>query len=248
MSDLESTRPIGHVTRIGRLPDPWAWPPWEAQHSDSTFGNRWDDPEGVYRVLYACSQREGAYVEVLSRFRPDPIVLAELREIDGPVNEYQVGVVPASWLEARAIWRSDLAGIYADVGHVRSLNCLRGAMAARLIHHGIVDLDAAAIRLSARRRFTQEISNHIYKLSTPDGAPRFAGIEYESRFGDNYQNCRRIQDRLRPRLPRLLRQGRRPPCHPARRRHEKTPEAGYRSRPAPIGRATSAEHRRAPWH
>ena len=61
-------------------------------------------------------------------------------------------------------------------------------MASRLIHHRIADLDAAAIRLSAPRRFTQEISNHIYKLSTPDGASRFAGIEYQSRFGDNYQN------------------------------------------------------------
>ena len=49
-------------------------------------------------------------------------------------------------------------------------------------------MDAAAIRLSAPRRFTLEVSNHIYKLSAPDGTPRFAGIEYESRFGDNYQN------------------------------------------------------------
>jgi acetolactate synthase-1/2/3 large subunit len=45
---------------------------------------------------------------------------------------------------------------------------------------------------------------------------------------------RRIQDRFRPRLPRLLRQRRRPPCHPARRRHENTPEAGYQSRPGPL--------------
>jgi hypothetical protein len=44
------------------------------------------------------------------------------------------------------------------------------------------------VRISAPRRFTQEISNHIYKLSLQDGTPRFAGIEYESRFGDNYQN------------------------------------------------------------
>lgn len=75
MTDLQVIRPAGCVCRIGRLPDPWAWPPWEAQHSDSTFGNRWDDPEGVYRVVYACSELEGAYVEVLSRLRPDPAVL-----------------------------------------------------------------------------------------------------------------------------------------------------------------------------
>ena len=80
MSDLEGIRPPGPVTRIGRRPNPWAWPPWEAQHSDATFGNRWDDPEGNYRVLYAATQLEGAYVEVLSRFRPDPVVVAELGE------------------------------------------------------------------------------------------------------------------------------------------------------------------------
>lgn len=83
MSDLEGLRPLARVTRIGRRPNPWAWPPWEAQDSDNTFGNRWDDPEGIYRVLYTCTQLEGAYVEVLSRFRPDPVVLAELAEIDG---------------------------------------------------------------------------------------------------------------------------------------------------------------------
>ena len=188
MNDLEGISPQGPVRRIGRLPDPWAWPPWEAQHSDNTFGNRWDDPEGVYRVVYACSQLEGAYVEVLSRFRPDPVVLAELAGIDGSNDDYQVGIIPTTWLETRTIGEATLTGIYADVGHARSLMYLRTAMAGRLIHYSIADLDAAAIRLSAPRRFTQEISNHIYRLSAPDETPKFAGIEYESRFGDNYQN------------------------------------------------------------
>jgi hypothetical protein len=188
MSDLEGIRPLARVTRIGRRPNPWAWPPWEAQDSDNTFGNRWDDPEGIYRVLYACTHLEGAYVEVLSRFRPDPVVLAELAEIDGSPEEYRIGTVPAAWLETRAIGEAALAGIYADVGDVRSLTYLRAVMAARLVHYDVRDLDAAAIRLSAPRRFTQEISNHIYRLSLPDGTPRFAGLEYESRLGDNYQN------------------------------------------------------------
>jgi hypothetical protein len=188
MTDLQVIRPAGRVWRIGRMPDPWAWPPWEAQHSDNTFGNRWDDPEGVYRVLYACSQLEGAYVEVLSRLRPDPAVVAGLAEIDGPDPGYKVGIVPASWIASRAVGEATLRGDFVDIGHAASLTYLRTVMAGRLIHHGIGDLDAAAIRLSAPRRFTQEISNHIYRLSAADGAPRFAGIEYESRLGDNYQN------------------------------------------------------------
>jgi hypothetical protein len=188
MSDLQGVSPPGRVTRIGRRPNPWAWPPWEAQHSDATFGNRWDDPEGIYRVLYAATQLEGAYVEVLSRFRPDPVVVAELAKIDGSSEEHQFGIVPSEWLETRAIGQATLTGVYADVGHARSLTYLRAAMAARLAHHALADLDAAAIRLSAPRRFTQEISNHIYRLTLPSGLPRFAGIEYESRLGDNYQN------------------------------------------------------------
>jgi RES domain len=188
MTDLQGIRPPSRVTRVGRRPNPWAWPPWEAQHSDATFGNRWDDPEGIYRVLYAATQLEGAYVEVLSRFRPDPAVVAELAKIDGSSEAYQIGIVPSEWLEARAIGQATLTGVYADVGHARSLTYLRVAMAPRILHHDIGDLDAAAIRLSAPRRFTQEISNHIYLLSLPSGLPRFAGIEYESRLGDNYQN------------------------------------------------------------
>ena len=115
MSDLQGIRPLGRVTRIGRRPNPWAWPPWEAQHSDATFGNRWDDPEGIYRVLYAATQLEGAYVEVLSRFRPDPVVVAELAKIDGSSEEHQFGIVPSEWLETRAIGQATLAGVYADV-------------------------------------------------------------------------------------------------------------------------------------
>ena len=36
---------------------------------DGTFGNRFDDPEGIYRVLYASSQRLGCYLEALAQFR-----------------------------------------------------------------------------------------------------------------------------------------------------------------------------------
>jgi RES domain len=188
MNELQGTRPVARVSRVGRLPDPWAWPPWEAQHTDGTFGNRWDDPKGMYRVVYGCSQLEGAYVEVLALFRPDPVVVAELAAIEGPSEEYRLGIVPATWLDGRGIGEATLIGLYADVGDARSLTYLRTVLASRLAHHNIADLDAAAIRVSAPRRFTQEISSHVYTLSWPDGTPRFASIEYESRFGDNYQN------------------------------------------------------------
>jgi hypothetical protein len=176
MTDLQATRPPRRVTRIGGLPDPWAWPPSEAQHSDNTFGNRWDDPEGVYRVVYACSQLEGAYVEVLSRFRPDPAVLAGLAEIDGPDAEYEAGVVPATWLETRAIGEATLRGVYADIGHVQSLTYLRTIMASRLIHTRVVrpvGIEPATFgfEVHLRARWLPRVADDLLENQADTGRP-----------------------------------------------------------------------------
>src|SRR5437667_12644959 len=82
MSDgLASVEPGGPLYRLGRYPDPWAWPDWSYAAPDGTFGNRYDDPQASYRVLYASSERVGAFLETLARFRPDLEVLAELDQI-----------------------------------------------------------------------------------------------------------------------------------------------------------------------
>ena len=52
--DLESKRPAGPLFRVGRERDAWAIPDWAYAKEDGTFGNRFDDPMGVYRVLDAC--------------------------------------------------------------------------------------------------------------------------------------------------------------------------------------------------
>ena len=49
---LEARRPDGPLFRLGRRPDAWQPPDWFLAHSDGTFGNRFDDPDGYYRVLY----------------------------------------------------------------------------------------------------------------------------------------------------------------------------------------------------
>jgi hypothetical protein len=63
--DLESKRHPRPLFRVGRDDDPWAVPDWAYTKEDRTFGNRFDDPMGVYRVLYASSQRLGCFVETL---------------------------------------------------------------------------------------------------------------------------------------------------------------------------------------
>jgi hypothetical protein len=57
---LAVVEPDGALHRIGRRPDPWELPPWAYAGDDGTFGNRYDDPRGEYRVLYASSERVGA--------------------------------------------------------------------------------------------------------------------------------------------------------------------------------------------
>lgn len=189
---LASSIPSGTLYRIGRAPDAWAWPDWAFAGEDGTFGNRYDDPEGDYRVLYASSQRVGAFVEVLARYRTDPALVAEYAEIavdDG--DEYPTippGLVPADWPAQRCIGTATHPGPFADVGHSDSLAHLRVTLAPRLLHYGLDDLEAGDLRRRAPRAFTQEISRYVFERGVDAGGERFAGIRYLSRLGDEFEN------------------------------------------------------------
>ena len=89
------------IHRIGRRPDPWQYPDWSRANPDGTFGNRFDDPNGNYRVLYASSTRLGCFLETLARFRPDMALYAELQAIEGEDDFVPVGIVPRAWLSKR---------------------------------------------------------------------------------------------------------------------------------------------------
>ena len=185
MSDgLASVVPDGPLCRLGRYPDPWAWPDWSYAAPDGTFGNRYDDPEASYRVLYASSRRVGAFLETLARFRPDLEVLAELDRIEGDAEPPPA--VPRSWLDNRLLGEATVEGRFVDVGDTTWLATLRGALAASAIRHGLDEIDAATIRLRAPRVFTQQVSRFVYEQRDDRGA--FAGIRYRSRLGDDVIN------------------------------------------------------------
>jgi hypothetical protein len=177
---LASVESDGPLYRLGRHPDPWVWPDWSYAAPDGTFGNRYDDPHGSYRVLYASSQRLGAFLETLARFRPDLEVLAELERIEG--EDEPPPTVPRPWLEGRLIGEATAEGRFVDVGDSASLAALRAALAASAIHHGLDEIDAATIRLRAPRAFTQQVSRYVYEQGS------FAGIRYRSRLGDDVLN------------------------------------------------------------
>lgn len=143
---LAAVEPDAPLYRLGRQPDPWAWPDWSYAAPDGTFGNRYDDPEGSYRVLYACSQRFGAFVETLARFRPDLEVLAELDRIEG--DDEPSAAVPRTWLDARVLGEATVEGRFVDLGDTTSLATLRTALAAGAIH--------TASTRSTRRRSASE--------------------------------------------------------------------------------------------
>jgi hypothetical protein len=79
-----------------------------------------------------------------------------------------------------------VGGRFVDIGDASSLVTLRAHLAARAIHYGLSEIDAAAVRLSAPRRFTQEVSRLIYEWREEHGG--FAGICYRSRLGDQFTN------------------------------------------------------------
>jgi hypothetical protein len=82
---LHSAELPDRVYRLGREPDPWAWPDWSYASPDGTFGNRFDDPEGQYRVLYAgirYGSRLGDELSNWAIFEPNEPVDCEQEEIE----------------------------------------------------------------------------------------------------------------------------------------------------------------------
>ncbi len=179
---ITSVSPPKTLYRLGRPPNPWEPPDWAYARDDGTFGNRFDDPDGQYRVLYASSSRVGCFVETLARFRTDVTLIARLAEIEGIDDYVPLGVVPLEWRAGRIMGIAGAEGNFAAIGSAESLGTLRAALAKFAAQLDINDIDASAIRLSVPRAFTQAISSYIYTSN------RFHGIAYRSRYGDDMEN------------------------------------------------------------
>jgi hypothetical protein len=177
---LEVKCPPEIVFRIGRKPDPWAPPSWAYAHEDGTFGNRFDDPEGSYRVLYASSQRVSCFAETLARFRPSLEVLAELDLIDGADNFASFN--PADWIANRRIGTATVRGVFADIYANAWVSLLRRELAGLALELGIHEIDASALQANGPRRLTQAASLRVRLRG-------LNGVYYRSRFGHSMENC-----------------------------------------------------------
>jgi RES domain len=169
------------IYRVGRWPDPWQPPDWAHAHLDGTFGNRFDDPQAYYRVIYTSSQRLGCFLETLARFRPDLTLLADLAEIDGEDDFTPLTTVPASWLVARLIGTANIDGEYADVYASGWIALLRRELASTAVALGLSEIDAGALQTGQPRQLTQEASLVVFRHGLD-------GIFYRSRYGHSIEN------------------------------------------------------------
>ncbi len=178
---LESRVPAGPVYRLGRRPNAWSPPDWAHAHSDGTFGNRFDDPQAYYRVLYASSQRLSCFLETLARFRPDLTLLAELAEIEGADDFVPPGSVPLDWATQRTMGTASIEGRYADIYAGEWIAYLRRELASHALSLGLDDIDASTLQSARPRALTQQASLIAFREG-------FEGIVYRSRYGHSLEN------------------------------------------------------------
>jgi hypothetical protein len=187
--DLACDDAAGRVVwRVGYVPEPWAWTPWQYA-TDGRFTGRWDDPDGVWRTLYVGDTRLACYLEVLAAFRADPELAHQLHDIDEDPADIDAfpttatGALTTRWRDHRLIGSATLTGWYILPADKQSLPTLRTRFLSLAVHHRLPDLDAAAIRLAEPRALTQAIAGWAYHQTAPGGA-LIAGIHFDSRHGD----------------------------------------------------------------
>lgn len=191
-AQLQFAAPPAPVWRIGRRPRPWDWVDWVfAAEESGTFTGRWDSPvPHSYRTIYAATDPQGALLEVLARFRPDPTVTAAMAGIivDDPDEHLYptitAGIVPDEWFSSRVMGRAQLAGEYCDVAHSRTIAALWPAFAPAAVRDfALADFDASALQNAQVRGLTQMISARLYAATNDDGTAAVDGIRFLSRFG-----------------------------------------------------------------
>jgi hypothetical protein len=132
-------------------------------------------------VLYAASQEVTCYVETLARFRLDPKLIDELKEIEGEDDFYPLGHVPTDWVGGRLMGSARAGGSFAFVCGSEWLNQLRTGLARICAASGVSDLDASILQSRSQFVITQAVSRYVFERG-------FQGIYYLSRYGHDFEN------------------------------------------------------------
>jgi hypothetical protein len=186
--NLESKRPQRPLFRVGRDDDAWAVPDWAYAKEDGTFGNRFDDPMGVYRVLYASSQRLGCFIETLARFRVDVSFIADLALMENAEDDSTaLGTIRRAWIKGRCIGSANVEGEYADIYALGWISHLRTALAEIAVRLGMEDIDLSSLERAEPRLLTQQAGRNTFELG-------YAGVYYHSRYGHSIENWAIFED------------------------------------------------------
>lgn len=176
------------VHHVGYAPEPWNWADWEFARS-GRFQGRWDDPDGHWRAKYVGAHPLACYLEVLAPFRPDPELQAAMQAIESDDEQddhstVEPGTLDLRWCDNRMLCTARLTGDFALPGDCETLPTLREKFLTVSRELGVVDVDAAAVRLGTPRALTQSIAAWFYGIVGPAGE-RIHGVQYESRHGDH---------------------------------------------------------------
>ncbi len=196
--------PRGPVFRVARGLDPFEPPDWRY-----VGGNRFDDPRcgeedvdttGCFRVLYAATQRAGAYGETIARYRTDFALLAGLDGIDDdepPDPRLQPGVVPADYRLQRRLGKARLDARlrFVDIHAPETVQALRPVLAKVAHDLGLSDVDFSTI-MGPHREITRHAALHIYEQRDANGHPLYSGIRYLSRLNPGWELWALFADRL----------------------------------------------------
>jgi len=175
MIESISAPAVGLVWRLGHRNAPLDYAPRYL----CSWRNRFDDPQRLYRSLYAARHSETCLRELLADLRPNAIALSEFESLFGGDPGFTIaGVVSPAWRRAHVLIR---AAIFT-VGHARlariesrrTLNCLKRDHVSLLAGLGIHKLNLSVIR-SRDRIITQQFSRTLYQTGA-------AGIAFKSRL------------------------------------------------------------------
>jgi hypothetical protein len=166
--------PPAGLYRIGRWPEPLAWPPWSQVRSL----HRFDDPERRFRVLYTAEQRLTCYLETLAALRPSGEVLAVLANLppgDRGDDLPLTSAITADWRAARCIGHLllDAGQRWLDLRSRLTRERVRWALATTLVTLSYGDFDAG-IAMTQDRQLTQALARWAHEQGYQGSPTRLA--------------------------------------------------------------------------
>lgn len=214
MSIIAVPPPASPIYRVARKPyppfEPRPWPAPKDARPDGTFGNRFDDPSGLwgvpekdrFRAIYCAAQPAGAFGETIARFQVSLTLIADIGNVieDEETEDDLIGYIDDGWL--KSVWlvhaQLDPSLRFADIEAAETIQTLRHApaVARKAAELGFNTVDLSNI-IGPQRLLTQTTARYIYEQVDDSGNPLFAGVRYISRLNEEWECWALFDTRVR---------------------------------------------------